>query len=108
MAMITCKECGKEISSTAERCPHCGCKTRYGKETEDSKRNSTALWVGLALVVIGAILFFPACMTMIEEADNWYFWNVYREESNAVIWKLAIGAGMLAGGGYCMRTVVKK
>lgn len=26
MAMITCKECGKEISSEAETCPHCGVK----------------------------------------------------------------------------------
>jgi len=25
MALITCKECGKEISSKAEKCPNCGC-----------------------------------------------------------------------------------
>lgn len=25
MALITCKECGKEISDKAERCPNCGC-----------------------------------------------------------------------------------
>lgn len=25
MSMIKCKECGKEISSSAEHCPYCGC-----------------------------------------------------------------------------------
>lgn len=25
MALIKCKECGKEISNTASFCPHCGC-----------------------------------------------------------------------------------
>ena len=24
MALIKCKECGKEISTQAEECPHCG------------------------------------------------------------------------------------
>jgi len=26
MAMVKCKECGKEISDTAKACPHCGAK----------------------------------------------------------------------------------
>lgn len=26
MALITCKECDKELSTTAEKCPHCGAK----------------------------------------------------------------------------------
>lgn len=26
MAMITCRECGKQISDTADICPHCGAK----------------------------------------------------------------------------------
>ena len=24
-----CRECGKEVSSTADVCPHCGCKKPY-------------------------------------------------------------------------------
>ena len=27
MALIKCKECGNEISSSAKTCPHCGVKT---------------------------------------------------------------------------------
>ena len=28
MAMIQCKECGKELSSGAKFCPHCGCPNK--------------------------------------------------------------------------------
>ncbi|MGA1823217.1 MAG: zinc ribbon domain-containing protein [bacterium] len=30
MALIKCKECGKEVSSEAESCPHCGIKIETG------------------------------------------------------------------------------
>jgi RNA polymerase subunit RPABC4/transcription elongation factor Spt4 len=30
MALKTCKECGKEISSGAGRCPYCGARHDYG------------------------------------------------------------------------------
>ena len=34
MAVIKCKECGKEMSDTLDACPHCGYK---GDIEEDSK-----------------------------------------------------------------------
>jgi len=53
MAMVACKECGKEISSKADKCPHCGVKI---------KRTSTFTWIvsvfaGFALVgyIIGEV-----------------------------------------------------
>lgn len=30
MALITCRECGKEVSSQAKQCPHCGCAVQTG------------------------------------------------------------------------------
>jgi len=30
MALKICKDCGKEISSSAGRCPHCGARHDYG------------------------------------------------------------------------------
>jgi DNA-directed RNA polymerase subunit RPC12/RpoP len=30
MAIIACKECGKEVSDKAAVCPHCGAKPRKG------------------------------------------------------------------------------
>ena len=41
MAMTTCKECAKEISSTASACPHCGAKV---------PRTKWWLWVPLGLI----------------------------------------------------------
>ena len=46
MSLIKCKECGKEISSEAEVCPHCGKKIDEG--------NMFSKLVGI-LVILGAI-----------------------------------------------------
>ncbi len=35
MALIKCEECGKEISSEALTCPHCGATTSEGKRNKD-------------------------------------------------------------------------
>lgn len=35
MALIKCKECGKEISDKADKCPHCGCPVSYSIEKQD-------------------------------------------------------------------------
>jgi hypothetical protein len=39
MALIKCKECGKEVSDKADRCPNCGCPVSYsvGERTNDNK-----------------------------------------------------------------------
>ena len=41
MALIKCKECGKEISDKAEYCVHCGCPIEMSKEvtTEKEEKN---------------------------------------------------------------------
>ncbi len=43
MPLITCEECGKEISSRADSCPNCGCPSEYAfeshqKEQEEKER----------------------------------------------------------------------
>ncbi len=72
MAMIYCKECGKEISDKADKCPHCGCpmqtsntvsqaNTSKSKEGKVSGLSITALifsilgctfFVGVILAII--------------------------------------------------------
>lgn len=31
MALIKCKECGKDVSNTLENCIHCGCPLSFGR-----------------------------------------------------------------------------
>lgn len=38
MALIKCRECGKEISSTVKKCPNCGYKNEQLKEEKKEKR----------------------------------------------------------------------
>lgn len=44
MALVNCKECGQEISTTAEACPKCGAK--------QPKRTSIGTWVAGAFLAI--------------------------------------------------------
>ena len=44
MALINCKECGKELSDTAEFCPHCGYKEHHEEhpvDTEETQQQNT-------------------------------------------------------------------
>jgi len=45
MALIKCKECGKQISSDADRCPNCGRKP--------PKSTSGFTWAVVAFLAIG-------------------------------------------------------
>ena len=54
MALIKCKECGKEISDTVDACPHCGYK--YKKTNEMTTKKVVKIIIIVA--VIGLILFF--------------------------------------------------
>lgn len=53
MALITCSECGKQISSSATVCPNCGCKTDFGKKKEGEKVNA-----GKYIIINGCALLF--------------------------------------------------
>jgi len=48
MAIKSCKECGKEISSKAEVCPHCGFRLR--------KSAGVKIFGGLFLIFIGIVM----------------------------------------------------
>lgn len=50
MALINCKECGKEISDTSNTCVHCGAKT------ETSKANNKKLIRNISILIIIVLL----------------------------------------------------
>ena len=49
MTMKNCQECGKEISSKAEKCPHCGAPVK--------KKTSLGVWLFLIFVVLSFVAF---------------------------------------------------
>lgn len=51
MALVKCGECGKSVSTTAERCPHCGAKPEEFKKGMPTKAKAIiALLAGIALL----------------------------------------------------------
>lgn len=56
MALITCLECGKEISSAAKSCPHCGCPTEKKRAKKIPTSNFSTKKVFLPIFLAVAIL----------------------------------------------------
>lgn len=56
MAMIKCRERGKEISDQARTCPYCGCPSdeeKKSQNTQDKNASSTrALFVILGIIMM--------------------------------------------------------
>lgn len=79
MALIKCKECGKEISDQAEICPNCGYKLKKEKvsqkvivEKTNSVRTGTVLNIIGSSLLIGFILIIllALCMPSTQNMEN--------------------------------------
>lgn len=57
MALIKCKECGKEISSEIKYCLHCGAKVNNSSNKEINKVNNIYIWTVVFLPLICCFLF---------------------------------------------------
>lgn len=53
MALINCKECGKQISDTVKKCPHCGF---INKELKQAKMNNGKKFIRQHIKVISIIV----------------------------------------------------
>lgn len=51
MALIKCKECGKEISDTLKICPNCGIEINNKIEIKNNKKSSTKI-VNIIIIII--------------------------------------------------------
>lgn len=106
MAMIKCRECGKEISSRAEACPHCGAKTRFGREEAEKKQLTTASVIWMLLSAVGTILFVTALLTMMGDIsdyhNSWYGGYNYKsplsDHEMGVVMRLIVGIALDIGG----------
>ena len=58
MALIACKECGKEISSKAEACPACGAPVNWSSEFMGRSGSlSRAANLGCLTLLVGIVIF---------------------------------------------------
>jgi len=55
MALIQCKECGKEISDTAVSCPNCGAKNKNNNEGATTGLKVICFLIPLIGIIIFAI-----------------------------------------------------
>lgn len=101
MALINCKECGKEISDSAVRCPHCGCKTIHGEGQTVAKTQLVILIVNVVMIIIGAILFLPNISNFIEGLQSTSFLRAIQrgnDDARRIVFHTIIGAGLFVGG----------
>lgn len=116
MALIKCRECGNEISSRAESCPHCGAKTRFGMNESERKQNSTLSVILTLISVVGTILFVSGLVTMMGDINqyhnSWYGGYNYKspltDHEMGVIMKMIFGLAIDIGCSVGAFTLAKK
>ena len=63
MALVPCRECGKEVSEQAEACPYCGIKTPSKKKRQRNLIITTVITVlVLSLLIGGSVLVYNKIM----------------------------------------------
>lgn len=73
MPLITCPECGKQVSDQAASCPHCGYPLTPVKKAEPRKRNANPdfskmeviMYRGSKQAIITGIIVFVFCLTLV-------------------------------------------
>lgn len=90
MALIKCKECGKEVSSTAKVCPHCGKKDPAVAEL--SEKTMGIIWI-ISIVIV--LCLFKSCFGGPKPDSEYYqcldYCNGYHKR---------VGAGSLSASCY--------
>ncbi len=79
MALINCRECGKEYSEQADKCPNCGCPTQPGQNivkaeitTRKGVWSAGRLSIGIISILLFVFVTFQSCAVGIGNAiqDN--------------------------------------
>ena len=79
MALIRCKECGKEISENAKSCPNCGNPIK----TEEKKKTNKKMYVTISIVII--LILFVAITYKFLGANNIINRNEVIKNENEIV-----------------------
>lgn len=63
VALISCPECGKQVSDSAISCPHCGGQLLRGPVPTKIGELKKSPAVGLIMLVFGSVLFFVSLLS---------------------------------------------
>lgn len=96
MALIRCEECGKEISSSAEHCPHCGCRTKHGTSVVQNKAIAIKILLACVILFVGAFLLFNGWTVF--SGHSSYYWEYHSDEKLGLFFKMGFGAALILGG----------
>ena len=85
MALITCPNCGKAISSSAFSCPNCGYWLKYAPSAQRPQtRQTESLILGLASLICCTIWALPFAIVAYEKSKTserlWLEGNVYESQ----------------------------
>ena len=110
MALIYCKECGKEISTECTCCPNCGARTAHGQ----IRGERVGLLISISFAVIfllwGLIWFLQYIgpfFDFMASSSREYLWE-YSDEAQKIIWRFIWGVAFLIGGIIDVLVVKKK
>lgn len=97
MALIKCKECGKEISSTAGSCPHCGYRTEQGRIVSEAK--AYLLWsiINFILLFVGFSMFMGNYREFIDRLEYLEDYRYFSDEGQRAVRHFIIGTVILVG-----------
>ncbi len=85
MALIKCRECGKQISDKAKTCPHCGVKNSSGMSTKKKNIIITCSLIVIVVVVAMILIFKKGPLdvyksTMIDALEEYRVGKIDRKE----------------------------
>lgn len=109
MALIKCEECGREISSTAEKCPYCGYSTQYGHDAVEKKHCALYATVGTTELFIGVFMVLLNFSEFVDKfPDIAEYYKYFSDESKTAIWIFIIGVLLLIHGISNLANMVSK
>lgn len=65
MALISCPECGKQVSDSASSCPNCGYQLFHGPTPTRIGELNKSPSIGLIMLICGSILFLVAFLSLL-------------------------------------------
>lgn len=99
MALIKCKECGKEISDTAKACPNCGAKIKAKKFILKNYKKTIIISFLIIFVIVGVIISGIMINEHNKELNRQYeeqqakeLSKQYKENLNTITYKMLSGA----------------